>query len=137
MTIFLSLPAYRLPCQPELMLQVQGLSLHGVRFGCCPGYGIAVCSGPAAQRLKRASQILLMISALGGKGGGMQGRATMDELGMVNTCLLMTGKCSDSPALLLKQKCTEQICKDAKSLRLWESVDYKARSFWLRAFAEH
>eukprot|EP00434_Breviolum_minutum_P007846 symbB.v1.2.006923.t1/scaffold400.1/size211454/2 len=65
---------------------VQGLSLdgHGVRFGCCPGHGFAICAGPAAQRLKRYSQIMLMISAPEGKGWG-------DD-----DYLFIAGECSDS-----------------------------------------
>lgn len=113
---------------PELMLQVQGLSLddHGVRFGCCPGHGIAVCAGPAAQRLKRASQIMLMISAMGGKGGGM-----------MKTCLLLA-------TVRIVRECfrntsaQEELCKDANwSLRFSASVHDKTRSLWLRAFGEH
>eukprot|EP00434_Breviolum_minutum_P007847 symbB.v1.2.006923.t2/scaffold400.1/size211454/2 len=73
-------------CEDGFSPQVQGLSLdgHGVRFGCCPGHGFAICAGPAAQRLKRYSQIMLMISAPEGKGWG-------DD-----DYLFIAGECSDS-----------------------------------------
>jgi len=86
------------------MLQVQGLSLdgHGVRFGCCPGHGFAICAGPAAQRLKRYSQIMLMISAPEGKGWG-------DD-----DYLFIAGERSDSPGVLPKQKCTRRALQGCK-----------------------